>query len=125
MKKLLPILFILISLTAFSQSKKDIITKKWKIHKTEEFGQEYDPLDEQKGDWMQFTDNGKFTGIIEGNHVEGTWSATNSVTVKVDKANSKTKINWTKVKTAEKDKFALEYQNGDLITSILIFIPAE
>ncbi len=123
MKKSIVIFLVLINAVAFSQSKKEILTQKWKLDKTEEFGQLYDPMDNQKNDWLEFTSDGKFKGIIESNHVEGTWSAGKSVIVKVDKTKSKTKINWTKVKAVEKGKFALEYQNGDLITSILLFIP--
>lgn len=116
---------IVASTTAFAQSKKDMMTKKWKLNKTEEFGQEYAPLDNQKGDWLEFTSDGKFKGIVEGNHAEGTWSASSNATVKFDKTKSKTKVNWAKVKSVAKDKLAIEYQNGDLITSTLIFIPAE
>ena len=123
MKKAILILLVLTSTIAFSQTKKEIITQKWKLDKVEDFGQVYDPMDNQKNDWIEFTSAGKFTGIIEGLHVEGTFTAGKSVIVKVDKTKSKLKINWTKVKTVEKGKFALEYQNGDLITSTLLFIP--
>ncbi len=125
MKRYIVLLLIIASTTAFSQTKKELLTKKWKLHKSEEFGQQYDPMENQKGDWLEFTTDGKFKGIIESNHVEGTWSDGKSVVVKVDKAKSKTKINWTKVKSVTKDKFAMEYQNGDLITATLIFIPAD
>ncbi len=125
MKKILPIFLILISSLAFGQTTKEILTKKWKLDKVEDFGQLYDPMDNQKGDWIEFTNDGKFTGIIEGLHAEGTWSATKTVVIKIDKAKSKLAVNWSKVKTVEKGKVAIEYQNGDLITSTLIFIPSE
>lgn len=124
MKKNIVILFILISAMASGQSKKEILTQKWKLDKTEEFGQQYSPLDNQKNDWLAFTEDGKFKGIIESNHVEGSWSTNGSkVVISVNKKLSKIKINWTKVKNLEKGNFALEYQNGDLITAILLFIP--
>ena len=123
MKKSILILLVIISSAAFSQSKKEILTQKWKLNKVSEFGQEYNPMDNQKNDWLEFSSNGKFKGIIESNHVEGTWSAGSKVVVSVNKKLSKTKINWTKVKAVEKGKFALEYQNGDLITATMLFIP--
>ena len=124
MKNLIIILLVISSSVAFGQSKKEILTQKWKLDKVEEFGQQYSPMDNQKNDWLEFNSNGKFKGIIESNHVEGTWSANGSkVVVSVNKKLSKTKINWTKVKAVEKGKFALEYQNGDLITATLLFVP--
>ena len=126
MKKYLTIILLFISTLAFSQTKKEILTQKWKLNKVIDFGQEYEPMDNQKSDWIEFTADGKFTGIIESNHVEGTWSANGSkIIVSVNKKLSKTKINWTKVKSVEAGKFALEYQNGDLITSVLLFIPGK
>ncbi|MCB0402642.1 MAG: hypothetical protein KDD41_11200 [Flavobacteriales bacterium] len=125
MKKLLTILLIFASVLTYGQTKKEILAKKWKLNKVEEFGQQFDPMDGQKGDWIEFKADGNFTGIIEGNHVEGSWTASSSASLKVDKTNSKTKINWVKVKIVEKGKFAMEYQNGDLITSTLIFVPEE
>jgi hypothetical protein len=123
MKKSILLLFIIISTVAFSQSKKETLTQKWKLDKISEFGQEYAPMDNQKNDWLAFSANGKFKGIIESNHVEGPWSAGSKVVVSVNKKLSKTKINWTKVKVVEKGKFALEYQNGDLITATMLFVP--
>ena len=123
MKKSILILFVIISTVAFSQTKKEILAQKWKLDKVSEFGQEYKPMDNQKNDWLEFSKDGKFKGIIESNHVEGTWSAGSKVVVSVNKKLSKTRINWTKVKTVEKGQFALEYQNGDLITATLLFVP--
>ena len=93
MKKSILILLVLTTSIAFSRSKKEILTQKWKLDKVEDFGQVYDPMDNQKNDWLEFTSNGKFTGIIEGFHVEGTFSVGKSVSVKVDKTKSKLKIN--------------------------------
>ncbi len=124
MKKSILVLLVLFSTVVFSQSKKEILAQKWKLDKVEEFSQQYSPMDNQKNDWLTFTSDGKFKGIIESNHVEGTWSVNGSkVVVSVNKKLSKTKINWTKVKAVEKGKFALEYQNGDLITATMLFIP--
>jgi len=124
MKNTIIALLVFISSVAFSQTKKEILTQKWKLDKVEEFGQEYSPMENQKNDWLEFSSNGKFKGIIESNHVEGTWSASGSkVVVSVNKKLSKTKINWTKVKVVQKGKFALEYQNGDLITATMLFVP--
>jgi len=125
MKKSILVLLVIISTTAFSQTKKEILAQKWKLDKVEEFGQQYNPMDNQKNDWLEFSSNGKFKGIIESDHVEGTWSAGSKTVVSVNKKLSKTKINWTKVKAVEKGKLAIEYQNGDLITATLLFVPAK
>jgi len=123
MKKSIIVLLVLVSSVAFSQSKKEILAQKWKLDKVEEFGQQYSPMENQKNDWLEFSKDGKFKGIIESNHVEGSWSAGSKVVVSVNKKLSKTKINWTKVKAVEKGKLAIEYQNGDLITATLLFVP--
>ena len=124
MKNINLVFFVLISTVACSQSKKDILIQKWRLDKVEEFGQKYSPMETQKNDWIQFSTDAKFKGIIENNHVEGTWSANGTkIIVSVNKKLSKTKINWTKVKSVEKSNLALEYQNGDLITTTLLFIP--
>lgn len=125
MKNSIIITFLLLSTVAFSQTKKELITKKWTLSKVIDFGQEYDPMDNQKGDWLEFTADGKFTGILEGLHVEGTYTAGKSVIVKIDKTKSKLAVNWSKTKGLTKDQFKLEYQNGDLITTTLIFVPAK
>jgi len=124
MKYIILVFFLLISTLTFSQSKKDILTQKWILNKVEEFGQKYSPMETQKNDWVQFYSNGAFKGIIESKHVEGTWSVHGTnIIVSVNKKLSKTKINWTKVKSVDKSNFSLEYQNGDLITTTLLFIP--
>jgi heat shock protein HslJ len=124
MKKYSIILLVLINSISFGQSKKEILLQKWKLDKVEEFGQEYSPMENQKNDKIEFNDNSKFTGVIEGNHVEGSWSISGSkVTLSINKELSITKFNWIKVKQVESEKFVIEYQNGDLITATLLFIP--
>ena len=124
MKLHITFLLLIISSVSFGQSKKDLLVQKWKLDKVVEFGQEYTPMENQKNDWIAFLDNGTFNGVIESNHVEGKWSISGTkAVVSIDKKLSKTKINWTKVKAIEKSQFSMEYQNGDLITATLLFIP--
>ncbi len=126
MKKYILILFVLLSTTVFSQSKKEILVQKWKLNKVEEFGQKYPPTENQKNDMIDFFENEKFEGIIENEYVEGMWLIDNNkLIISIQKEHTKLKINWTKVKAFNKDKIAIEYQNGDFITSTLIFIPAK
>ena len=54
MKKYILILFVLLSTTVFSQSKKEILVQKWKLNKVEEFGQKYPPTENQKNDIKYF-----------------------------------------------------------------------
>jgi hypothetical protein len=124
MKKYSIIFLVLISSLSFGQTKKEILIQNWKIDKVEEFGQEYSPMENQKNDKIEFTKNGNFSGIIEGNHVQGNWSVKGSnVVLSINKKLSKTKFNWIKVKLVEKEKFVIEYQNVDLITATILFIP--
>ena len=120
------LLFLLLSLTTFcfAQTKKEILTQDWKLNKVEEFGQEYALKDNQKNDFIDFNEKGKFKGIIEGKHVEGSWlEKGNRISISVDKKLSIARINWAKVKAIEKGKLVLEYQNRDLITATLLFVP--
>tara|TARA_B110000091_G_C13425231_1_gene313722 strand:- start:46 stop:429 length:384 start_codon:yes stop_codon:yes gene_type:complete len=124
MKKSFLILFLIITLFSFGQSKKEILTQKWKIDKVEEFGDLFNPSGNQKNDWIDFPKDGKFTAFIEGKSVFGLWTTTDTrTTLTVNKALSKTKINWVKDISVAKDKFSFKYQNGDLISATLFFIP--
>ncbi len=125
MKNYILIVFLIISSAAFSQVKKETLVKKWKLEKIEEFGQEYAPLENQQSDALEFTSDNKFIGTIEGLHIEGKWSISNKAILTVNKANSKLEVFWTKVKSVTQNKLVVEYQNGDLITSTLILIPAK
>ena len=78
MKKYILILFVLLSTTIFSQSKKEILVQKWKLNKVEEFGQKYPPTENQKNDMIDFFENEKFEGIIENEYVEGMWLIDNN-----------------------------------------------
>jgi ribosomal protein L25 (general stress protein Ctc) len=126
MKKLttLLILVMIIATTTFAQSQKESLTKKWKVTGLEEFGTKYDIGDDRKNDWLEFKKDGTFVGVIYNGHVEGRWSASgNKVVINANKSASKTKINWIKVKTVEKDKLVFTYQDIDLIQSTLTFSP--
>jgi RecA-family ATPase len=126
MKKSIVILFLITNIVAFSQSKKEILIQKWKIDKVEEFGDQFDPIENQKNDWIDFSKDGKFSAQVEGKAVFGSWSAKEAkITLSVNKTLSKTKINWIKEVSVAKDKFSFKYQNGDLISAILIFIPTK
>lgn len=126
MKKItsLLILTLLTVTVTFAQSKKEYMTKKWKVTGLEEFGTKYEIGDDRKGDWLEFKKDGTFIGVIYKGHVEGKWSASGSkVTISANKSASKTKINWIKSITVEKDKLVFTYQDGDLIQSTLTFSP--
>ena len=126
MKKItsLLILTLLTVTVTFAQSKKEYMTKKWKVIGLEEFGTKYQIGDDRKGDWLEFKKDGTFIGVIYKGHVEGKWSASGSkVTISANKSASKTKINWIKSITVEKDKLVFTYQDGDLIQSTLTFSP--
>ncbi|MCO6500135.1 MAG: hypothetical protein J5I47_07125 [Vicingus serpentipes] len=127
MKKIFPLIILLITIStaAFSQSsKKEMLTKKWKVTELEEFGSKYELDDNRKDDWMEFNSDGTFTGLIYNGHVEGTWNATETkVSISTNKKTSKTTINWIKVKTVEVEKLVFTYQDGDLIQATLTLVP--
>ena len=127
MKNIASLIILLLtvnSITFAQDSKKEILVKKWKMSELEEFGTKYKAGDDRKNDWIEFNQDGTFTGLIYNDHVEGKWSAsTTKVSINANKATSKTKINWIKVKTVEKEQLIFTYQDGDLIQSTLTFTP--
>ncbi len=126
MKKSIILLFLIVNVVAFGQTKKEILTKKWQLNMVEEFGDQFSPTENQKNDWLSFTKDGIFKGIIENLHAEGTWIIKGEkVILTLNKKLSKVKINWIREVTVAKDNFSFKYQNGDLITSTLLFIPKE
>jgi hypothetical protein len=126
MKKITLLLILaLVTVTlTFAQSKKEHITKKWKVIGLEEFGTKYEIKEDRKGDWLEFKNDGTFIGAIYKEHVEGKWSANGSkVVITASKSASKTKINWIKSIIVEKEKLIFTYQDGDLIQATLTFSP--
>ena len=61
----LVILFFL-SLSLSAQESTSAIVKKWKLVEVEEFGEKYALTDAQKADFMEFTSDNKFHGLING-----------------------------------------------------------
>ena len=126
MKKSIILLLLITSITVFGQTKKEMLTQKWQLNMVEEFGDQFSPMENQKNDWISFSEDGKFTGVIENLHTQGEWIVKDDKTIlTLNKQLSKVKINWIRETTVSKTQFSFKYQNGDLITSTLIFIPAE
>ncbi|MEM8567522.1 MAG: lipocalin family protein [Bacteroidota bacterium] len=78
MKKVLTLTFIagLISLTTFGQPSPDL-TKKWKIKGYIYLGMTFDPEENEKGDYLQFFENGTFKSLESGQLQEGNWELRN------------------------------------------------
>lgn len=79
MKKTFTLTFIagLISLTAFGQPSPDLV-KKWKIKGYIYLGMTFDPEENEKGDFLQFFENGTFKSRESGNLQEGSWELRNN-----------------------------------------------
>src|SRR5690606_10945724 len=96
------------------------IVKKWKLVEVEEFGEKYALTDAQKNDFIEFTSDNKFQGLINGLAVEGSWSEkTGKFTVSPNKEKSIFKVNWIKVLSVDASKLLLNYQSTDLIQTKL------
>lgn len=120
--KQLSTLFILFLLT-FSLSAQETtstIVKKWKLTEVEEFGEKYALTDAQKADFMEFTSDNKFHGLINGLAIEGSWAEkAGKFTISPNKEKSVFKVNWVKVLSVDSSKLLLNYQSTDLIQTKL------
>lgn len=120
--KQLSTLFILFLLT-FSLSAQETtstIVKKWKLTEVEEFGEKYALTDAQKADFMEFTSDNKFHGLINGLAIEGSWvEKAGKFTISPNKEKSVFKVNWVKVLSVDSSKLLLNYQSTDLIQTKL------
>jgi Lipocalin-like domain len=128
MKKIASIIILLLAVSSVTvaQSVKENITKKWKVTGLEEFGTKYDIGENRKNDWLEFKEDGTFTGLIYNGNVKGKWSPSGSkVSMSANKSTSKTKINWIKVASLTKNELVFTYQDSELIQSTLTFSPSE
>lgn len=115
----LVILFFL-SLSLSAQESTSAIVKKWKLFEVEEFGEKYALTDAQKNDFIEFTSDNKFHGLINGLVVEGSWTEkTGKFTVSPNKEKSVFKVNWIKVLSIDASNLLLNYQSTDLIQTKL------
>ncbi len=102
------------------------VVKKWNLIEIEEFGSKYPKTDVQKNDFFEFTTENKYTGLINGQVVEGTWSDKAAKYILTpNKEKSVFKVNWIKLISIDKEQLVLNYQSVDLIQTKLFFHPAE
>ena len=102
------------------------VVKKWNLIEIEEFGSKYPKTDVQKNDFFEFTTENKYTGLINGQVVEGTWSDKAAKYILTpNKEKSVFKVNWIKLISIDKEQLVLTYQSVDLIQTKLFFQPAE
>ena len=121
--KQLSTLFILLVLTTalFAQDTPSIL-KKWKLTEIEEFGSKYPLTDVQQNDFLTFTTEHTFAGLINGESFEGTWSEkAGKYTLTPNKEKSTFKVNWIKLVSIDKEQLVLNYQSVDLIKTSLFF----
>jgi hypothetical protein len=115
--------FITLSLSA--QESISAIVKKWKLVEVEEFGEKYALTDAQKNDFIEFTADNKYQGLINGLAIEGSWTektgkfTVTPFTVTPNKEKSIFKVNWIKVLSVDSGKLLLNYQSTDLIQTKL------
>jgi len=112
--------FITLSLSA--QETTSAIVKKWNLTEVEEFGEKYALTDAQKNDFIHFTADNKYTGLINGLAVEGTWvDKVGKYIVTPSKDKSVFKVNWIRVISVDAGKLILNYQSTDLIQTKLSY----
>ena len=110
--------FITFSLSA--QETTSAIVKKWKLTEVEEFGEKYALTDAQKSDFMEYTSDNKFHGLINGLAIEGSWTEkAGKFTISPNKEKSVFKTNWIRVISVDSGKLILNYQSTDLIQTKL------
>lgn len=125
MKQISTIL-IFFFISTLVQAQDSSIAKKWSLIEIEEFGSKYPKTDVQKNDFFEFTTENKYTGLINGQVVEGTWSDKAAKYILTpNKEKSVFKVNWIKLISIDKEQLVLNYQSVDLIQTKLFFRPAE
>lgn len=126
MKQIAIIIFLVIISTTLHAQDNTSIIKKWSLIEIEEFGSKYPKTDVQKNDFFEFTIENKYTGLINGQVVEGTWSDKAAKYILTpNKEKSVFKVNWIKLISIDKDQLVLNYQSVDLIQTKLFLKPAE
>jgi len=119
------IILFFISTLVHAQDSTSII-KKWNLIEIEEFGSKYPKTEEQKNDFFEFTAENKFSGLINGQVVEGTWSDKAAKYILTpNKEKSAFKVNWIKLVSIDKEQLVLNYQSVDLIQTKLFFQPVK
>ena len=126
MKQIATIIFLVIISTTLHAQDNTSIIKKWSLIEIEEFGSKYPKTDVQKNDFFEFTTENKYTGLINGQVVEGTWSDKAAKYILTpNKEKSAFKVNWIKLTSFDKEQLVLTYQSVDLIQTKLFLKPAE
>ncbi|MBI2280144.1 MAG: hypothetical protein HYU68_05595 [Bacteroidetes bacterium] len=126
MKQIATIIFLVIISTTLHAQDNTSIIKKWSLIEIEEFGSKYPKTDVQKDDFFEFTTENKFSGLINGQVVEGTWSDKAAKYILTpNKEKSTFKVNWIKLVSIDKEQLVLNYQSVDLIQTKLFLKPAE
>ena len=126
MKQIATIIFLVIISTTLHAQDNTSIIKKWSLIEIEEFGSKYPKTDAQKNDFFEFTTENKYTGLINGQVVEGTWSDKAAKYILTpNKQKSTFKVNWIKLTSFDKEQLVLTYQSVDLIQTKLFLKPAE
>lgn len=126
MKQIATIIFLVIISTTLHAQDNTSIIKKWSLIEIEEFGSKYPKTDAQKNDFFEFTTENKYTGLINGQVVEGTWSDKAAKYILTpNKEKSTFKVNWIKLTSFDKEQLVLTYQSVDLIQTKLFLKPAE
>ena len=60
--------------TTTLSAKAKSLCKEWKLSKTENFGDQHDPTDQQKNDQLILMDNGRYRFVYNGEAEGGTWT---------------------------------------------------
>lgn len=124
--KQIPTLIFLFIISTFVQAQNNSIIKKWKLIEIEEFDSKYPPTTEQQNDFVEFSATNKYSGLINGQVVEGVWSEkAGTFNLTPNKEKSIFKVNWYKVLSVDKEKLVLSYQSVDLVKTSLFFKIAE
>lgn len=126
MRQLSLILIFFITSFLSSAQETSVLVKKWKLSGVEEFGEKYNPTDAQINDFIQFHSDKKYSGLINGLVIEGTWiEKTGKYTLVPNKEKSVFKMNWIKMVSVDAQSLTINYQSTDLIQTKLSYTPAE
>jgi len=105
--------------TALSAKAKSLC-KEWQLSKTENFGDQHDPTDQQKGDKLILMDNGRYRLIYNGAAEGGTWTLDKSnvwITLTQDDGTVKK----FKVLESTDNSLKVDYRDADDVHNILYY----
>ena len=106
--------------TTTTTSRATQLCREWKIQKTENFGEQHEPTEAQRGDKMTINSNGTYTLIMNGVTETGTWVLDKPGTL-LTLTSSASVIKKFKILEASDAALKIDYRDADDIHNIVFY----